>query len=187
LYAQLIRDVIRWHDENPNDWLKTWRLVQAKWGEVDHCPDGYKQPFNIDAKLNGGYVVIGLLYGNGDFYKTMNFATRCGQDADCNPANAAGILGALLGAHAIPAEYREPLHNTYWNKTLAGLPDSYEIDALSRDTALVGLNVILANGGEAFTKNDKLILRIPVQQPVPPEKLEQIHWKDDTPVLDSTP
>ena len=103
------------------------------------------------------------------------------------PGKEAGILGALLGAHAIPAEYREPLHNTYWNKTLAGLPDSYEIDALSRDTALVGLNVILANGGEAFTKNDKLILRIPVQQPVPPEKLEQIHWKDDTPVLDSTP
>ncbi len=187
LYAQLIRDVIRWHDENRNDWLKTWRLVQAKWGEVDHCPDGYKQPFNIDAKLNGGYVVIGLLYGNGDFYKTMNFATRCGQDADCNPANAAGILGALLGAHAIPAEYRDPLHNTYWNKTLAGLPDSYEIDALSRDTALVGLKVILANGGEAFSKNDRLILRIPVEQPTPPEKLEQIHWKDDTPVLDSTP
>ena len=49
LYAQLIRDVIRWHDENPNDWLKTWHLVQAKWGEVDHCPDGYKKPFNIDA------------------------------------------------------------------------------------------------------------------------------------------
>jgi ADP-ribosylglycohydrolase len=45
LYAQLIHDVIRWHDENPNDWLKTWHLVQAKWGEVDHCPDGYKQPF----------------------------------------------------------------------------------------------------------------------------------------------
>jgi len=41
LYAQLIRDVIHWHDENPNDWLKTWHLVQAKWGEADHCPDGY--------------------------------------------------------------------------------------------------------------------------------------------------
>lgn len=187
LYAQLIRDVIRWHDENPNDWLKTWHLVQSKWGDVDHCPDGYKQPFNIDAKLNGGYVVMGLLYGNGDFYKTMNFATRCGQDADCNPANAAGILGTLLGAHAIPAEYRDPLHNTYWNKSLAGLPDSFEIDALAGDTALVGLKVLLANGGEAVTRGGKLILRIPFQEPVPPAKLEQIHWKDDTPILDPEP
>lgn len=186
-YAQLIRDVIRWHDENPGDWLKTWHLVQSKWGEVDHCPDGYKKPFNIDAKINGGYVVIGLLYGNGDFYKTMNLATRCGQDADCNPASAAGILGAVLGARGIPAEYRDPLHNTYWNKTLVGLPDSYEIDALARDTALVGLDVILANGGEMVTLNGKLILRIPAQEPVPPATLEQIRWKDDKPILDTQP
>jgi hypothetical protein len=27
LYAQSIRDVIRGHDENPNDWLKTWHLL----------------------------------------------------------------------------------------------------------------------------------------------------------------
>jgi ADP-ribosylglycohydrolase len=184
LYAQLIRDVIRWHDENPNDWLKTWHLVQAKWGEVDHCPDGYHKPFNIDAKLNGGYLVIGLLYGNGDFYKTMNFATRCGQDADCNPANAAGILGTILGAQGIPAKWRDPLHNTYWNKTLAGLPDSYEIDALARDTALVGLDVILGNGGTAFSRNGKLVLRIPAQEPEAPAKLEQIRWAGDKPILE---
>jgi hypothetical protein len=132
-------------------------------------------------------VVIGLLYGNGDFYKTMNFSTRCGQDADCNPANAAGILGTLLGAHAIPAEYRDPLHNTYWNKTLAGLPDSYEIDALAGDTALVGLNVVLANGGQAVTRNGKLVLLIPVQEPLPPSELEQIQWKDDKPILGALP
>jgi hypothetical protein len=186
LYAKLIRDVTQWHDENPNDWLKTWHLLQAKWGEVDHCPDGYKQPFNIDAKLNGGYVVIGLLYGNGDWYKTMNYATRCGQDADCNPANAAGILGTLIGARAIPAVYREPLHNTYWNKSLAGLPNSFEIDVLSVDTAEIGLKVLLANGGQVRSRNGKLILRIPYQEPVAPAKLEQIHWKEDQPVPDNT-
>ncbi len=183
-YAQLIRDVIRWHDENPNDWLKTWHLVQAKWGEVDHCPDGYKQPFNIDAKLNGGYVVMGLLYGNGDWYKTMNYATRAGQDADCNPANAAGILGTLIGAHAIPAEYREPLHNTYWNKTLAGLPDSFEIDVLSEDTAQIGLKVLLANSGEVKTQAGRMMLEIPYQEPTAPAKLEQVKWKDDQPILE---
>ncbi len=183
LYAQLIRDVMQWHDENPNDWLKTWHLVQAKWGEVDHCPDGYKQPFNIDAKLNGGYVVMGLLYGNGDWYKTMNYATRAGQDADCNPANAAGILGTLIGAHAIPAEYRDPLHNTYWNKTLAGLPDSFEIDVLAEDTAQVGLKILLANGGEVKTTKGKLLLLVPYEVPVAPATLEQIQWDGDRPVL----
>ena len=182
-YAQLIRDVIRWHDENPNDWLKTWHLVQEKWGETDHCPDGYKQPFNIDAKLNGGYVVMGLLYGEGDWYKTMNYATRAGQDADCNPSNAAGILGTMIGAHAIPKEYREPLHNIYWNKTLAGLPDSYEIDVLAEDTAQVGLKVLLANGGEVVTRDGKMVMRIPLQEPTAPSTLEQVVWDGDKPVL----
>jgi ADP-ribosylglycohydrolase len=182
-YAALIRDVIRWHDQYPNDWLKTWNLLQQKWGNDDHCPDGYQKPFNIDAKLNGGYVVMGLLYGGGDFQKTMNVATRCGQDADCNPSNAAGILGTLLGAHALPAEYRDPLHNIYWNESLAGLPDAYEIDVLSEDTALVGLKVILANGGRVRTREGKLVLEIPVQVPVAPAKLEQVRWVGDKPVV----
>jgi len=178
-YAQAIYDVIQWHDQYPNDWLKTWHLVQAKWGEVDHCPDGYKKPFNIDAKLNGAYIVMGLLYGDGDWYKTMNYATRAGQDADCNPANAAGILGTLIGAHAIPKEYTEPVHNTYWNKTLAGLPDSYEVDVLAGDTAQVGLKILLANGGEVASRSGKLVLMVPHQQPVPPAKLEQVKWDGD--------
>ncbi len=183
LYSQTIQDVIRWHDRYPNDWLKTWHLVQEKWGEADHCPDGYKKPFNIDAKLNGAYIVMGLLYGDGDWYKTMNYATRSGQDADCNPANAAGILGTLIGAHAIPAKYSEPVHNTYWNKTLAGLPDSYEVDALSGDTAQIGLKVLLANGGEVVSRSGKLVLRIPRQDPVPPSTLEQVKWDGDKPVF----
>jgi hypothetical protein len=183
LYAQTIHDVIQWHDQYPNDWLKTWHLVQAKWGEEDHCPDGYKKPFNIDAKLNGAYIVMGLLYGDGDWYKTMNYATRSGQDADCNPANAAGILGALIGAHAIPAKYSEPVHNTYWNKSLAGLPDSYEVDVLSGDTAQIGLKVLLANGGEMVSRSGKLVLRIPQQDPVPPSNLEQVKWDGDKPVF----
>ncbi len=184
LYAQLIRDVIRWHDANPNDWEKTWTLVQEKWGNVDHCPEGYQKPFNIDAKLNGGYVVMGLLYGNGDWWKTMNTATRCGQDADCNPANASGILGTLLGAHAIPAEYREPLHNVYWNESLADLPDAYEIDVLAEDTCLVGLKVLLASGGRVTAHGGNLILEIPYQEPKPPAKLEQIKWDGDRPVIE---
>jgi len=183
LYAQTIHNVIQWHDQYPNDWLKTWHMVQAKWGEVDHCPDGYKKPFNIDAKVNGAFVVMGLLYGDGDWYKTMNYATRAGQDADCNPANAAGILGTLIGAHSIPAQYTEPVHNTYWNKTLAGLPDSYEIDVLAEDTAQIGLKVLLANGGEVVTRSGKLLLRIPRQEPVAPSHLEQVMWDGDKPIF----
>ena len=108
-YAKVIADVLRWSKENPDDWKKTWKLVEEKWDRDDACPDGALMPFNIDASLNGAYIAIGLLYGNGDFEKTMDIAMRGGQDSDCNPASAAGILGTMIGYKAIPARWTDPL------------------------------------------------------------------------------
>ena len=66
-------------------------------------------PFNIDAVTNSAYILIGLLYGEGDFSKTLDIATRCGQDSDCNPASAGGILGAMLGYDNIPEKWMRNL------------------------------------------------------------------------------
>ena len=82
------------------------------------------------------------------------------------------------------AEYREPLRNTYWNESLADLPDAYEIDVLAEDTCLVGLRVVLANGGSVAAQGGSLVLEIPDQQPQPPARLEQIKWRGDTPVVE---
>lgn len=73
------------------------------------CPDGVFMPFNIDATINGAYIVIGLLYGKGDYGATIDISTRCGYDSDCNPANAAGILGAMIGYDKIPAYWKQGL------------------------------------------------------------------------------
>jgi hypothetical protein len=105
-YARIIRDVLDGERRNPEDWTKTWQLIEDKWDKDDLCPDGALAPFNIDAKLNGAYVALGLLYGRGDFAKTLEVSTRAGQDSDCNPSSAAGILGVMLGYEAIPGAWR---------------------------------------------------------------------------------
>ena len=74
----MINDVIRWHEEYPNDWKRTWFEIEKKWTEDIGCPDGVFVPFNIDATVNAAYVVLGLLYGNGDF--TKPWISRPGQD-----------------------------------------------------------------------------------------------------------
>ena len=73
-----------------------------KWSSETGCPDSVFNAFNIDVKINSAYVVLGLLYGNGDFTKTLEIATRAGQDADCNPSTAGGILGAMIGYEKVP-------------------------------------------------------------------------------------
>jgi hypothetical protein len=100
-----ITDVLAWSREN-SDWKRTWLLIENKWNKREPCPDGALQPFNIDAKLNGAYIALGLLYGDGDFSKTLDISTRAGQDSDCNPSNACGILGAMIGYKRIPDEWK---------------------------------------------------------------------------------
>ena len=103
-YAKCIRDVAALHQHYPGDWEKAWQELESKWGEVDIC--GAMQPFNIDAKLNGAYIAMGLLYGEGDFGRTVEISTRCGQDSDCNPSNAAAVIGVIHGFSGIPDSWK---------------------------------------------------------------------------------
>ncbi len=149
-FYKCINDVIGWHKKYPKDWKQTWLEVQKKWADDIGCPDGVFHPFNIDAKVNAAYVVIGLLYGGKDFTKTLEIATRCGQDADCNPSSAGGILGTVLGYDQIPA---------YWKM---GLKEAESIDfkytTMSLNTVYeVGLKHALENisrnGGKVTGEN----------------------------------
>lgn len=129
-FYQCINDVIEWHKKYPSDWKQTWFETERKWSSDIGCPDGVFKPFNIDAKINAAYVVIGLLYGQGDFSETMEISTRCGQDSDCNPATAGGILGTLLGYSNIPDYWKSPLYpveDIDFKYTTMSLNDVYEI------------------------------------------------------------
>ena len=105
-YGRLITDLMSWHDANPKDWELVWKKLETKWNKREPCPEGAGHPFNIDAKLNGAYIALGLLYGDGSMSKTIEIATRAGQDSDCNPASAAGVLGVVLGYNRIPVEWK---------------------------------------------------------------------------------
>ncbi len=108
-FYQCIADVIKWYKQNPGDWKSAWFEAQKKWTFDKGCPDGVFRPFNIDAKINAAYIVIGLLYGKGDFGATVDISTRCGYDSDCNPANSGGILGTMLGYNQIPDYWKQEL------------------------------------------------------------------------------
>lgn len=108
-YARLVSDAMTWSQQHPEDWRVVWRLLQQKWDVDDCCPKGARNPYNIDAKLNGAFIALGLIYGRHDWQRTMEIATRCGQDSDCNPSSAEGILGAMLGYAKLPESYRREL------------------------------------------------------------------------------
>lgn len=109
-YYKCMADVIKWWEKYPDNWHITWALANEKYGYDIGCPSGFNSAFNIDAVINSAYIIIGLLYGNGNFYRTIDISTRCGCDSDCNPASAGGILGTVLGFNKIPEYWKTSIY-----------------------------------------------------------------------------
>jgi ADP-ribosylglycohydrolase len=63
----------------------------------------------FQAPANVAFVVIGWLFGEGDFGKSLCIAVSCGDDTDCTGATLGSILGIILGKDAIPKEWTEPI------------------------------------------------------------------------------
>lgn len=157
-FYQCMADVIRCHAQWPDDWKQTWQYCQDNYADEQGCPEGVLDPLDIDALINSAYIVISLLYGEGDFARTIDIATRCGQDSDCNPSSAGGILGCLLGYEAIPDEWKanlEEVEDRPLQYTTTSLRDACAI------TSRLALETIVRGGGKV---SDKAV-RICTQQP----------------------
>ncbi|MFE1439609.1 ADP-ribosylglycohydrolase family protein [Streptomyces sp. NPDC058739] len=61
---------------------------------------------------NAAVITAGLLYGEGDFTRTLALTVRGGLDTDSNGATAGSVAGVLTGAHDIPSQWTDPLEDT---------------------------------------------------------------------------
>lgn len=127
-----------------------------------------KESYNIDAKINGAYIVMGLLYGGGDMDKTILISTRCGQDSDCNPANAAGILGTVIGRSKLPEKFTSAI-----NPKGVFSHTAYTFPALIEVSEKLVRQAVIRNGGRIEKDaHGQEVLVIPVLAPQP-SQLEQ--------------
>lgn len=85
----------------------------------------------------------------------MDVSTRCGQDSDCNPATAAGILGVMYGYKNIP---------DYWKPALEEVEDlkfpymDITLNDVYKLTFKHSLQLVEQNGGKVT--NDSVQIKI---------------------------
>ena len=103
-YAGVVNAVRAFHKKHPDDWKKCMQFLIDNWGY-----DKYGGVCHIIP--NAGVCVLGMLYGAGDFARTIEIATMCGWDTDCNAGNIGTILGVFCGLEGIPAHYRDPMND----------------------------------------------------------------------------
>lgn len=89
---------------NSYDKGKDWEI--ARKGIVE---DNLKHLGWFQAPANIAFMVVGLLYGEGDFSKTICRAVNCGDDADCTAATAGSIMGIIIGLKNIPEKWIKPI------------------------------------------------------------------------------
>ena len=175
-YHECISDVLQWHAANPDDWEKTWQLIEAKYqkNKAYRRASCSKGDFNIDAKINGAYIVMGLLYGQRDPDRTITVSTRCGQDSDCNPSNAGGVLFTTIGFAKLPGKFTSAIDpKGKFSHTPYTFPKLIEVcEKLVRQA-------VLAGGGKIEKGDEGEVFVIPVRKPKP-TKLEQC-WEPGPP------
>jgi hypothetical protein len=150
-YAEMVRDMLKWSQEVP-EWERCWQLCQDKYRRNP----AYQKASNggIDCKINGAYVLMGLLYGKGDPDRTIVIACRCGQDSDCNPSSAGGVLFATLGFAKLPDRFAKVLneqalfsHTAYNVPALIGVCEKLARQALVKEGGRIEQD---AGGDEIF-------------------------------------
>ena len=103
-YARVAEAVRAFHAEHPKDWRACRDMLTADFGY-----DRYPGVCHIIP--NAGVLVLALLYGEGDLPRTVEIATMCGWDTDCNAGNAGAIVGTLQGAQKTWDKYRKPIND----------------------------------------------------------------------------
>ncbi len=158
--------------------------LYAQWGGLDRCAElaGPLNPLNIDAKFNGAFILLGLLYGEGDLAASLRYAMAAGQDSDCNPSSVGSILGALYGSRALAADRTDWLSQLDLTQKFETTP--YGLDELVDMNLELARAVVLFKGGTAPGGGT---WQIPVIERAPTLILEQ--WPllpNDPPALTAT-
>ncbi len=112
-YARVVNAMIDWHRDHPDDWRAAYAHLKTNFGY-----DRYKGMVHIIP--NAGVIALGLLYGGGDFSRTLQITNMCGWDTDCNVGNVGAIMGTALGVEGIDESWRIPINDLLIASSLIG-------------------------------------------------------------------
>lgn len=166
-YKRGMQDVIKWHAQN-KDWRDTRKLIHDNYYEyVDDfkVPDPY-----LSSVVNGLSGIMAILYGQGDFRKTVAISVSAGYDCDNQAATCGGLLGVINGTKGIPKElllelpsrgkWDLPFNNTYINYSRDGLPNYNTISEIVDRILAITEQAIIQNGGEKYDSDGKTMYKI---------------------------
>jgi hypothetical protein len=156
---EIVTDVRRWHEEHPDDWRATRRLLKEKYSRYGggmRDRNGYE--------LNTGSTIAALLYGQGDFRKTLVTAFNFGWDADNVAATAGTIVGVMKGYRWMLSQGWQ-IVDRYRNTKRENMPDDETITSFADRLIDLAEKVIVQQGGQRLSVEGWPVYRIQSENP----------------------
>ena len=141
-FMKVDRAVIDFYKNNPDDFRSCFKMIEENYGYD-------KYPGICHMVPNAGVVVLSLLYGKGCLSKTIEIATMCGWDTDCNAGTVGTIVGVAKGLKGIKDNYRKPLNDLVLSSSIAGSLNIIDVPTFCKELAIYGYRL----AGEKIPKN----------------------------------
>jgi ADP-ribosylglycohydrolase len=146
---RMIADIREWHDQEP-DWRKTRQRIAERYGYDTYGGNCHMVP-------NHALIIHSLLYGGGDFQKSLMIVNTSGWDTDCNSGNVGCLLGIKNGLAGIDVgpDWRGPVADRLYLPTADGgraitdaVAETYHVVNIGR--ALENERPLRPKGGARF-------------------------------------
>lgn len=131
LYRRVAEAVWAFYQENPDDFRACRKMLDRDWGYD-------KYPGACHVIPNAGVCVLGLLYGKGDFNRTIEIAVMCAWDTDCNAGSLGSILGVFGSLKGIGSRYRDPINDSVVLSGISGYLNVVDLPTYAREAAASG-------------------------------------------------
>jgi hypothetical protein len=139
--ADIVDFVLADYLANPdkNDWERTRDLVYQRY-QLNAGSNGFKYRGWTESSVNFASGLIALLYGGGDFLRTVQIGTLTGWDSDNGTATMGGLLGLLLGHEGLVEQIRltypgyTPADRYNIERTRDNLPNHLDGDPEAQDS-----------------------------------------------------
>ena len=131
-YYRVITAVRSFYKKYPEDWRLCRDFLESDFGY-----DRY--PGVCHMIPNAGVCALSLYYGQGKFDRTIEIATMCGWDTDCNAGNVGAIIGVMNGPEGIPARYRKPINDFHAASSISGGLNIIDLPTAAKEMAILGL------------------------------------------------
>lgn len=151
-YAQVVHAVLDYYAQNSSDWRPCYQMLVDQWGY-----DRYPGICHIIP--NAGVCALAMLYGQGRLDRTVEIATMCGWDTDCNAGNVGTVLGVLNGIKGLAPRYRTPINDGIILSGISGYLNNLDVPSYAKELANLAYrlqgqdlpaNLVLAKPGEHY-------------------------------------